>query len=274
MPSAESAEPRQYAKGAITRIQMHNFLVYRDVTVPVGPRLNLVLGPNGTGKSSIVCALALALGAPPKILGRADNLADFVMHEKAEAWVEVELYVPDGKFIVRREFKRKNKSASAYSLNGRNISEKDIKQKVLGMGVQVENLCTFLPQDRVGDFSGYNPKQILAETCKAVDEQALYAKHQELIEADKSCVGREGQEQKVAEQLKQARASNEGLQRDVARMEQRAKLLERMHLIKQRKAWILFNEARNETIAAAERKTAKEVGFCACSRFCFVHLFC
>ena len=27
-----------------------------------GPRLNVVVGPNGTGKSSIVCAIALALG--------------------------------------------------------------------------------------------------------------------------------------------------------------------------------------------------------------------
>jgi structural maintenance of chromosomes protein 5 len=259
MPSTESVEPRQYAKGAIMRIQMHNFLVYRDVTVPVGPRLNLVLGPNGTGKSSIVCALALALSGSPKILGRADNLAEFVMHEKDDAWVEVELYVPGGKFIVRREFSRKNKSGSKYSLNGRSQPEKDIKSRVLALGVQVENLCTFLPQDRVGDFSGYNPKQILSETCKAVEEEALYAKHLELIEADKSCVGREGLEQKVGDQLKQARATNDGLQRDVERMAQRATLLERMRLIKLRKLWISFNEARNETLVVKQQKEAKEV---------------
>ena len=55
---------------------MNNFLTYDDVEVlPVcsvgsviflimdqkGPRLNVVLGPNGTGKSAIVCGLCLVL---------------------------------------------------------------------------------------------------------------------------------------------------------------------------------------------------------------------
>ena len=33
-----------------------------DVEVRPGPRLNLVIGVNGSGKSSIVCAICLVLG--------------------------------------------------------------------------------------------------------------------------------------------------------------------------------------------------------------------
>jgi len=38
---------------------MVNFMTYTDVTVEPGPRLNLILGPNGTGaRTSAVEALA------------------------------------------------------------------------------------------------------------------------------------------------------------------------------------------------------------------------
>ena len=49
------------------RIKLHHFLTYTDVEFQPGPHLNLVIGPNGTGKSSIVCGIALGLGFPPKV---------------------------------------------------------------------------------------------------------------------------------------------------------------------------------------------------------------
>jgi chromosome segregation ATPase len=36
-----------------------------------GPNLNVIVGPNGTGKSTIVCAMVLGLGGKPRLLGRA-----------------------------------------------------------------------------------------------------------------------------------------------------------------------------------------------------------
>lgn len=40
------------------------------VTITPGARLNLVLGPNGTGKSSLVCALCIGLGGSTKVSAR------------------------------------------------------------------------------------------------------------------------------------------------------------------------------------------------------------
>jgi ABC-type Mn2+/Zn2+ transport system ATPase subunit len=56
-----------YVPGSILRIKLHNFLTYHNVEFSPGPHLNLVIGPNGTGKSSIVCGIALGLGFPPKV---------------------------------------------------------------------------------------------------------------------------------------------------------------------------------------------------------------
>jgi len=42
-----------------------------------GPGLNVIVGPNGTGKSSIVCGICLGLAGHPKLLGRAKEVGLF-----------------------------------------------------------------------------------------------------------------------------------------------------------------------------------------------------
>ena len=58
-----------------------------------GPTLNVILGPNGSGKSSVVNGLALALGAKTNVLGRAENVIDFIRTGCDSAELEVELKV-------------------------------------------------------------------------------------------------------------------------------------------------------------------------------------
>ena len=59
---APAASP-SYSRGAIVRIRLHNFMSYRDAEIAdVGTKLNCIIGPNGTGKSSIVCAMCVGLG--------------------------------------------------------------------------------------------------------------------------------------------------------------------------------------------------------------------
>lgn len=56
----------EFVDGSIFRVKLHNFLTYNDAEFFPGPRLNLILGPNGTGKSSIVCALCVGLAGSTK----------------------------------------------------------------------------------------------------------------------------------------------------------------------------------------------------------------
>lgn len=48
---------------------------YDTCEVHPGPNLNLIVGANGTGKSSIVCAVCLGLAGKPSFIGRADKVA-------------------------------------------------------------------------------------------------------------------------------------------------------------------------------------------------------
>lgn len=56
-----------YMPGSITKIELCNFMTFSKLTCKPCSRLNLVVGPNGTGKSSIVCAIALGLGGEPQV---------------------------------------------------------------------------------------------------------------------------------------------------------------------------------------------------------------
>ena len=42
-------------------------MTYDHVEFRPGPHLNMILGPNGTGKSTIAAAIAIGLGFPPKV---------------------------------------------------------------------------------------------------------------------------------------------------------------------------------------------------------------
>lgn len=67
-------ERRQgYQPGSIVRVKLANFVTYTAVEFFPGPSLNMVIGPNGTGKSTLVCAICLGLGWGPQVGSNAPN---------------------------------------------------------------------------------------------------------------------------------------------------------------------------------------------------------
>lgn len=51
--------------------------------------------------------------------------------------------------------------------------------------MQVENLCQFLPQDRVPDFAKLTPPELLESTEKAIGNHRIVEQHKRLIELGK-----------------------------------------------------------------------------------------
>ncbi|KAM0751655.1 P-loop containing nucleoside triphosphate hydrolase protein [Meredithblackwellia eburnea MCA 4105] len=176
-------DTKGYVTGSIVRIAAKSFLTYDRVEFSPGPHLNMVLGPNGTGKSTIACAIAIGLGFPPKVLARAEKLHEFVKTGHDEGWVEIELKGPPGNrnTIVKRDIYR-DSDQTRFSLNGKSATQKEVSAKMEELNVQVGNLCTFLPQDRVSSFAQMPPNQLLKETQKAAGDTRLTQWHQTLIE--------------------------------------------------------------------------------------------
>ena len=53
--------------GSIVRVKLRTFVTYTAAEFHLGPSLNMVIGPNGTGKSTLVCAICLGLGWDPRV---------------------------------------------------------------------------------------------------------------------------------------------------------------------------------------------------------------
>ncbi|KAF8165900.1 P-loop containing nucleoside triphosphate hydrolase protein [Crassisporium funariophilum] len=246
VPSASGSQLRQrlpkvktlprdtdgYIPGSIVRIQLHNFVTYDYVQFRPGPYLNMILGPNGTGKSSIACAIALGLNFPPAILGRATDLNSFVKNGFDTGYIEIELKSPKGRanLIIRRNLSSTSNS-STFSLNGASATGTEIKQKMLELNVQVGNLCSFLPQDKVSEFAAMSPQQLLRETQRAAGDENLTNWHDTLISAGKDLKQMlqiiKGEE----DSLKQMIERNEGIERDVQRYHERQKIEHTIELL-------------------------------------------
>lgn len=70
------SEAGGYKPGSIVRIKVNDFVTYTSAEFFPGPKLNMVIGPNGTGKSTLVCAICLGLGWGPQV--RRYSLCDCV----------------------------------------------------------------------------------------------------------------------------------------------------------------------------------------------------
>jgi chromosome segregation ATPase len=163
------AEEDGWKPGAIRRVKLENFITYEHAEFFPGPSLNMVLGPNGTGKSSLVCAICLGLGYKSEVLGRASAYGEFVKHGKDKATVEIELQKRPGdrtNSVVTLRINREDNSRK-FSINGKETTHKEVQALNRSMRIQIDNLCQFLPQDKVAEFAGLSPVELLSKTLQA-----------------------------------------------------------------------------------------------------------
>ena len=140
------------------RVEVKNFMTYANCVIEPGPKLNLVLGPNGechrplplgpalvsrsataraphldraltppparslpagTGKSSLVCAIGVGLAGGTNLLGRAQELSEFVRRgtDVGEVTITLASGDPTRPHVVRRRIYAANNN-SEWWLDG------------------------------------------------------------------------------------------------------------------------------------------------------------
>ena len=162
------------ARGSVVRVTLRNFMTYVNETFWPGPNFNVVVGANGSGKSSIVTALCICLGGELKFLNRQSDLSSLVNNSSSssEAQVEVELFDPnDDNIIVQCSIF--NDGGTLFKVNGRKVSRKELTTLMEKLQIQPGNMCQFLPQDVVRDFPTMTNQDIFYNTVTAVGNMSL-----------------------------------------------------------------------------------------------------
>jgi len=248
-PFTSGDVPDVHQPGSIVRIKVKNFVTYTAAEFKCRPSLNMIIGPNGTGKSTIVCAICLGLGFPPTCLGRAKEIGEYVKHGHREAEIEIELAAgprQKGKNpIIRCVIKREGSKTSWY-INGSNTTRKEVKQLVESFHIQIDNLCQFLPQDRVVEFSRLTPVELLDSTQKAVAPESMTEWHNELKELGKNRMKLLQEQSSSKEHLSQLQTRQNQQRADVERMTERKALLDRVRILEKARPGLRYQAERTK----------------------------
>ncbi|XP_061391212.1 structural maintenance of chromosomes protein 5 [Musca vetustissima] len=176
---------RSAKTGKIKSVYCENFVTYGKCVFHPSEYLNVIIGPNGTGKSTLVSAIVLGLGGDPKILARSSSIGDYVKNGCESAKVLVEIFDQcDDTTKFQRRFDLHGKSQ--YFVNDQAVAQKKFLECVNNYKIQIGNLCQFLPQDRVQDFAKMNPQEILLNTINSVCSQDVIENFQKLKDLRKT----------------------------------------------------------------------------------------
>jgi structural maintenance of chromosomes protein 5 len=246
----EELKARGYRPGSIVRVKMVNFITYDDAEVFPGPRLNVVLGPNGTGKSTLTHAICLACAGSTGTVGRSGELKQFVKKGKEgepEKYVEVDMMKSNDIVTIRRDLSGDDNSSHWY-LNSKPVSKKVIKDLMVQMSVDVDNLCSFMAQDKVGNFTLQSPKEMLQTTLKSIrdrdESKTLYEIQMELASKEQMKLARQRDLDAKVQQVHMLTQEIEGLRPEVERIHRRNDLKRLIELYNIKRVVLTNREGR------------------------------
>ncbi|XP_072114208.1 structural maintenance of chromosomes protein 5 [Mobula birostris] len=235
----------QFVEGAIVRIKMENFLTYDSCEILPGANLNMIVGANGTGKSSIVCAICLGLAGKTSFIGRGDKVGLYVKRGCSRGYIELELYRRSQNLKISREISVVN-NQSVWQINGEHATQKMVEEQTAALNIQVGNLCQFLPQEKVGEFAKMSKIELLEATEKSVGPPEMYKFHSDLKnyrEKEKELENTCKEKSAALEKMKQR---NERSEQDVQRYYERQRHLDKIKILERKRPWVEYEAARQE----------------------------
>ncbi|KAJ4381394.1 Structural maintenance of chromosomes protein 5 [Didymella sp. IMI 355093] len=237
-----------FQSGSIVRVKLTNFVTYTAAEFHLGPSLNMIIGPNGTGKSTLVCAICLGLGWSSELLGRAKDVREFVKHGADEATIEIELAKAEGMRanpVVQRVL-RKADNKSVFFIDGKHSSMKAVMEMCKRFSIQIDNLCQFLPQDRVVEFAKMKDTERLRATLGAAAAPQMSEWHDLLKDFREQEKDLEAKRHTDSEHLKKLEALQNSTRGDLERWNQRQELATKAAALEKTRPVIQLKIRKNE----------------------------
>jgi structural maintenance of chromosomes protein 5 len=155
--------------------------------------------------------------------------------------------------VVRCNIKREG-NKTTFSVNGKPSTKKAVVEYAKSFSIQIDNLCQFLPQDKVVEFAAMTPVELLKSTQRAVAPQEMIDMHEklkELRQQQKEIQARQASDQDTLGNLEGRQRMQEA---DVERMRERAQIEERVRLMEAAKPFARYRGARNKHREAKEKR--------------------
>ncbi|RVD81718.1 uncharacterized protein DFL_009568 [Arthrobotrys flagrans] len=254
-------EPADY--GTIELIRLENFMCHPCLEMKFGPFMNFVVGQNGSGKSAVLTALTLCLGAKATATNRGGNIRSFIKEGEHMAVVEVHLRNRGDGFkkdiygetiIVQRTFNRDG--ATSYKIKAKSgkvisVAKKELSDIIDYMSLQVDNPMTVLSQDLARQFlSNSTDEDKYKFFMKGVQLDDLYALYQALKSQQASI---DGVLESKAEDIRELKEDKEAAEKKFKLLQQTEDLRNNVNDLLLKHVWAQVSESKSNLDAANKK---------------------
>ncbi|KAL6947052.1 hypothetical protein ACO0QE_001910 [Hanseniaspora vineae] len=194
--STNSERTTQTAEaGFIKKVILKNFMCHENFYMDLGPGLNFIVGNNGSGKSAILTAISICLGAKATTTNRGNSLKDLIKTGRNQSKIQVVLnnegmnaFEPEtygNEIIIERVIKKDG--LTQYKIRSENMKEVSGKKKTLDkivdyFSIPVTNPMCFLSQDAARSFlTASTPADKYSHFMKGTLIEETSENHHEII---------------------------------------------------------------------------------------------
>ena len=147
--------------------------------------------------------------------------------------------------VIRCSIKRDGNKTS-YAINGKPAIKKSVVELAKSFSIQIDNLCQFLPQDKVVEFAAMSPVDLLRSTQRAVASQDMIDWHDKLKELRQQQRTIETQNTSDQATLKSMEDRQRLQEADVLRLREREAVKNRIRLLQVVRPVTVYHGAQNE----------------------------
>ena len=175
--------------------------------------------------------------------------------------IEIEL-AKDGKrfkknIVIRCTIKRDG-NKTIFSVNGKPQGKKAVVELCRSLSIQIDNLCQFLPQDKVVEFAAMTPVELLRSTQRAVASQEMIDLHENLKDLgckQKDIQARNATDQEQLDNLQNRQRLQEA---DVERMRERELVETHVKMLEAARPFAAYRSARSAFGEAKANRNAAQ----------------
>ncbi|GIL94381.1 hypothetical protein Vretimale_600 [Volvox reticuliferus] len=139
-----------------------------------------------------------------------------------------------------------------WQLDGRAVTEKQVKEVSQGMGIHFDNLCQFLPQERVAEFSNLGPTELLESTEEAIGDGHLLQQHKDLKQQSALLKAKREELQRTQDRLGRVETDQAAHAPEYNRLRRRNALRREVQQLQWKKLWV--EKERRATQLAQSRE--------------------
>ena len=155
--------------------------------------------------------------------------------------------------VIRCNIKREGNKCNYY-VDGKPESKKKVMNLARKFSIQIDNLCQFLPQDKVVEFAAMTPVDLLRSTQRAVASQEMIDWHDQLKEMRGNQRAIEHQQVTDRDSVTNLEARQRMQEADVSRIRERDQVLEKVRLLQAALPIVEYRDANTKFKAAKDQR--------------------